>query len=1055
MCHNKSLSRLSRKFKMPFVNAARYAFSVYAVPTALTSLLMLVFGVSLLLRRPSRLTAAFFGMTAAASLWLFAFTFMYCAAEERLALFWARAAYSGVPLIAPAIYQFTVEMLRIGGKRRTHALIGWMLGVVFVTLAVPTPLLVTRVQHFWWGFYPRYGGQLTIPFLVFFFGYLVAALGEFVVAYPAAKGVERKRIRMMIFAFAIAYLGCVDYLPKFGVPVYPIGYLPIMAFVFIAAVAFRRYDIVAISPSLAAREVIGTMADALFVCNREGQIQLANPAAERLLGYGENELIGRRLEDLLVKDDDAFSSSLRRRTVRMEEHVFQGKNGQRVELMISIAPVVDDGEAAGAIMIGRDMRERKEAERQIRRALTLLESTLECTADGILVVGSGGRVLSYNQRFIDMWRIPPNLLAMSDDRVITSHILEQLNDPDEYLRTVEALYQQPQAESFDLLEFKDGRRFERYSIGRAVEGVTAMRVWSFRDVTARFAAESALRDSELRYRLLFEQNAAGVCVTTFEGIVTDCNSTFAVMLGCNRADLVGQTMTEFYVRPVEREELASLLRDVSTLNSVEVEMRRRDGSSVWVLKNLTLSGDRIHSTVVDISDRKRAEEQIEFHAYHDVLTNLPNRKLFMDRLSQALTRCRRYGKALAVMFVDLDHFKTINDTLGHTAGDELLLEMSRRLRACIRDEDTVARIGGDEFTIILSELRHPEDAANVAEKMLELVQRPMTIGETPVETSASIGIALYPVDGQDAEALLRNADSAMYRAKEAGRNTYQLCTDEMKRRAVERLSLESRLRRAVHDGELLLHYQPQISLVTGKVIAVEALVRWNDPERGIVHPSSFIPLAEESRLIVPIGEWVLRTACRQMRAWRDSGIDVGSVAVNLSPRQFQQHDLVTVVQRTLEQTGLDGGALEIEITESTAMQNAEVSLEVLHALRNLGVGISLDDFGTGYSSLNYLKRFPITCVKIDRQFIRDVETSDGDSAIVSAVIGISRNLHLRVVAEGVETTEQAVFLRRRKCDAAQGYLFSRPVSAERVPSVVAQYPEHRRQSGPWLSVTPR
>ncbi|HEV2721405.1 MAG TPA: histidine kinase N-terminal 7TM domain-containing protein, partial [Thermoanaerobaculia bacterium] len=320
---------------MTFVNAARYAFSVYAVPTALTSLLMLVFGASLLLRRPSRLTAAFFGMTASASLWLCAFTFMYCAAGERLALFWARIVYAGVPLIAPSIYQFTVEMLHIGSKRRTHALIGWMLGVIFVTLAVPTPLLVTRVQHFWWGYYPRYGGELTIPFLVYFFGYLVAALAEFIIAYPGAKGVERQRIRMMIFAFAIAYLGCVDYLPKFGVPVYPIGYLPIMAFVVTAAFAFRRYNIVAISPSLAAREVIGTMADALFVCNRDGEIQLANPTAERLLGYGENELVGRRLEDLLVKDDDAFSSSLRRRTVRMEEHVFQGKNGQRVELMIS------------------------------------------------------------------------------------------------------------------------------------------------------------------------------------------------------------------------------------------------------------------------------------------------------------------------------------------------------------------------------------------------------------------------------------------------------------------------------------------------------------------------------------------------------------------------------------------------------------------------------------------------------------------------------------------------------------------------------------------------
>jgi diguanylate cyclase (GGDEF)-like protein/PAS domain S-box-containing protein len=562
-----------------------------------------------------------------------------------------------------------------------------------------------------------------------------------------------------------------------------------------------------------------------------------------------------------------------------------------------------------------------------------------------------------------------------------------------------------------------------------------------------------MRESVHRYRLLFEQNAAGVCVATLDDRVVECNVTFASMLGYNRADLVGMNASDFHVRPVEREEIASMLRDVSTLNSVEVEMRRQDGSTAWVLQNLTLSGELVHTTMVDISDRKRAEEQIEFHAFHDVLTQLPNRKLFMDRLSQALTRSRRYGRLLAVMFVDLDHFKTINDTMGHTAGDELLLEMAQRLRECIRDEDTVARLGGDEFTIILADLRYPEDAANVAQKILESVERPMSIGGAPIEISASIGIALFPSDGHDAESLLRNADSAMYRAKEAGRNTYQLCTDEMKRRAVERLSLETRLRRAVHEDQLVLHYQPQISLLTGKVIGVEALVRWDDPERGVVHPSAFIPLAEESRLIVPLGEWVLRTACAQMRVWREHKLDVPYVSVNLSARQFQQHDLVDVVRRTLDETGLEGSALELEVTETTAMQNADVTLEVLHALREIGVGIAIDDFGTGYSSLNYLKRFPITCVKIDRLFVRDIETSDSDAAIVSAVIDISRHLRLRVIAEGVESEQQAAFLRRHRCDAAQGYFFGRPVSAERIPYVVtALRAPQRSSSGPFLSV---
>jgi diguanylate cyclase (GGDEF)-like protein len=474
-----------------------------------------------------------------------------------------------------------------------------------------------------------------------------------------------------------------------------------------------------------------------------------------------------------------------------------------------------------------------------------------------------------------------------------------------------------------------------------------------------------------------------------------------------------------------------MLKNVGTLNSVEVELRRSDAEPLWVLQNVVLVGDTItgviHATVVDISDRKRAEEQIEFHAYHDVLTALPNRKLFTDRLRHALTRAKRTSKALAVMFIDIDHFKTINDTLGHTAGDELLLEMARRLRACVRDDDTVARIGGDEFTIILSELRHPEDAIGVAQKILEAVQVPLTIGSMPIVVTASVGISLYPADGADPEALLRNADSAMYRAKEAGRNTYQLCTDEMKQRAMDRLSVESRLRTAVRDHQLILAYQAQINLVTGRTVGVEALVRWNDPERGVMEPAAFIPIAEESRLIVPLGEWVLRTACRQTKEWHDRGAGPVRVAVNLSARQFQQQDLVEMVQSALEDVDLSPSSLELEITETTAMQNAEVTVEVLRALRELGVGISIDDFGMGYSSLNYLRRFPITGVKIDRAFVSDVTTNDGDAAIVSAVIGMARSLRLRVIAEGVETAEQFAFLRSHDCDEAQGYYFGRPV----------------------------
>jgi diguanylate cyclase (GGDEF)-like protein/PAS domain S-box-containing protein len=895
---------------MVALTSAVYAFTPAAIPVALTAVLVLAFGLRVLTRRFTSVSAAFFTMTGVVAIWMTCFTFMYCARDAATALAWSRRAYLGVPFIAPAIYWFTVEILRIERRRRAAHVFAWSGAAFFSAVAVISSNLIPSVQRYWWGFYPRYTPKLGGAFLVFFFGYLIAALVEFIRAYPHARGAEQLRIRSLILAFGIAYLGCVDYLPKYGIAAYPFGYMAILGFVIVAGRTIRRYDLVALTPSLAAQEIISTMADVLLVCDREGRIEFANRAATTILGYSESELHGKSIDDLLAEDGD-LSGKLQRRSLRNDEYVFATASGERVDLTLSIAPVIDDGTPAGAVIIGRDMRDRKRAEREVLQAVTLL------------------------------------------------------------------------------------------------------------------------RESEIRYRLLFEQNAAGVCIARLDGVIIDCNNTFASMLGAPRTSLVGQTMAALHANPSEADELATLLRSVGTLNSVEVELRRADNRALWVLANLVLVGDSItgvvHTTVVDISDRKRAEEQIEFHAYHDVLTHLPNRKLFTDRLRHGLTRAKRNNRAVAVMFIDIDHFKTINDTLGHTAGDELLLEMARRLRECVRDDDTVARLGGDEFTIILSELRHPEDAVGVARKILAAVQEPLTIGTMPIVVTASIGIALYPDDGLDPESLLRNADRAMYRAKEEGRNTYQLCTDEMKHRALERLSVESRLRSAVHGDQLILAYQPQINLVTGRTIGVEALVRWNDPERGVVGPESFIPIAEETRLILPLGEWVLRTACRQMKEWQDRGAGPMRIAVNLSARQFQQHDLVEMVRSALDEAQLGPSSLDLEITETTAMQNAEVTVETLRALRNLGVGISIDDFGMGYSSLNYLKRFPITAVKIDRAFVNDITSNDGDAAIVSAVIGMARSLRLRVVAEGVETAEQFAFLRSRECDEAQGFYFSRPI----------------------------
>ena len=703
---------------MPTLLSSAYALSPFAIPVAMTAVLIVAFGARVVARRATAVSAAFLSMTIAVAIWLSAFAAMYSSRDSGVALVWARAGYLGVPFIAPAVYWFTIEILRIERRRRFALVAAWSGAAFFSAVAVTTDRLIASVHEYSWGFYPSYDLRVGTAFLVFFFGYLLASLFEFIRAYPSSHGAEQKRIRALLVAFAISYLGCIDYLPKRGIASYPFGYLAILAFVFVVARTIRKYDLAPLTPSLAAQEIISTMADVLFVCDSEGRIEVANRAAVALLGYTESELVGKRIDDLLAPGGE-ISSKLARRSLRNVEYPFAAKSGERIELTLSIAPVLHDDVPAGAVIIGRDVRDRKRAERDVLQAVTLLQSTLDSTADGILVIGDSGRIVSYNRRFVEMWRVSAEAMDSGDDREALLCVAGQLASPDEFLSTFESLSTQPEAESFDLLELKDGRRFERYSIGRSVEGGESIRVWSFRDVTARFTAEAALRESEIRYRLLFEQNAAGVCVNRLDGGIVDCNATFASMLGYRRPDLLGRSTSELYANPGRGRRAGS-----------DLLAQRRDaeqrGDRASPRRRQRALGDResgpgrrhengvVHATVVDISDRKRAEEQIEFHAYHDVLTHLPNRKLFTDRLRHALTRARRSGKAVAVLFIDVDHFKTVNDTLGHTAGDQLLLEMARRLRECVREDDTVARLGGDEFTVILADLRYPEDAVTVA-----------------------------------------------------------------------------------------------------------------------------------------------------------------------------------------------------------------------------------------------------------------------------------------------------------------------------------------------------
>ena len=428
--------------------------------------------------------------------------------------------------------------------------------------------------------------------------------------------------------------------------------------------------------------------------------------------------------------------------------------------------------------------------------------------------------------------------------------------------------------------------------------------------------------------------------------------------------------------------------------------------------------------------RKQAESNLTFSANHDALTSLPNRFMFNERLTQALARAQRQNKKVAVLFIDLDRFKVINDTLGHDAGDRLLIELATQLRGCLRENDTIARQGGDEFVVLVEDINDANQVTGVAQKILETVAEAHVLGGQEFHITASIGISVYPDEGADVQALLKNADIAMYRAKEAGKNNFQFYSAEMNQHTFERLALETSLRRAVEREEFLLHYQPKVDLRSGRITGVEALVRWRHPDLGMVSPAQFIPLAEETGLIAPIGDWVLRTACVEARRWVASGISEISVAVNLSAHQFAREDLAQSIHSVLLESGLEARFLEIEITESTVMHNAKSAAGILQQLKDLGIRVAIDDFGTGYSSLGYLKRFPIDSVKVDRSFILDIPHDNDDVAITRAVIAMAHSLRLKVIAEGVETEEQYQFLRDHDCDEMQGYYFSKPIDAE-------------------------
>jgi diguanylate cyclase (GGDEF)-like protein/PAS domain S-box-containing protein len=559
------------------------------------------------------------------------------------------------------------------------------------------------------------------------------------------------------------------------------------------------------------------------------------------------------------------------------------------------------------------------------------------------------------------------------------------------------------------------------------------------DVTERQRAQEAARVAEEKYRAIFDQAVVGIFQHTSDGRPLNVNRAFAKMHGYDSPEQllaeVSDAAGQLFVEPERMAEIVRAALETGIVRGAEVELYRRDRSRFWVMVNLRAVKDSsgalrlFEGTAEDITDRKAAEAQVKFLAYHDALTGLPNRMLFMDRLENALAGARRKPAKAAVLFLDLDRFKYVNDSLGHSAGDEMLQEIAARLRQCLREEDTVARVGGDEFLIMLREVASREEVEAAAGRIREWVTRSFTIQSHSLSTSCSIGISLYPEDGADGETLIRKADAAMYAAKENGSNDVRFFSGEMGRRAEAQLTIESEMRSALARGEFFLEYQPVMEVASQEIAGAEALVRWQHPQLGCMAPEEFIPEAERSGLILPLGEWVLRRACAQAAAWQREGLKAVPVAVNVSALQFRQQEFSGLVRRVLAESGLAPEYLELELTESLLMSTGGAVNPCLRELNELGVGLAIDDFGTGYSSLGYLKRFRVSKLKVDRSFIRDAATDADDAAITKAIIGLAKSLHLRVVAEGVETEAQFRLLREWGCDQIQGYYLSRPVAA--------------------------
>ena len=674
--------------------------------------------------------------------------------------------------------------------------------------------------------------------------------------------------------------------------------------------------------------------------------------------------------------------------------------------------------------------------------LNLQAAALEAAANAIVITDVNGTIMWVNQAFTTMTGYSKEEAVGKNPRLLKSG-----KQPQSYYADLWSTISSGKVWKGEIVNRrKDGTTYtEEMTITPVTHGVGKVANTQFvaikQDITKRKQAEQALRQAKEKYRAIFEDAVIGIFQTTPDGHPVSINRALAEMHGYDSPEqLLAEVsnVARIFVDPNRMDELGQLLAKNGVVRGAEVEVYRRDRTKKWILANFRAvrdaSGNIVlnEGTVEDITARKLAEERVQYLAYYDALTGLPNRTLLQDRLAKALAGARRRKDKVAILFLDLDRFKDINDSLGHSVGDFLLQEVAERLKTWAREQDTVARLSGDEFVLLLNDVKDVPDAAVAAERLMNTITAEFVVQGHTLNVSCSVGISIFPEHGTDADRLIKNADAAMYSAKDNGRNNFRFFTADMNAQVVERLTLESSLRLALDRKQLFVVYQPQMDIASGRITGLEALLRWQHPELGLVPPDKFIRVAENSGLILPIGEWVLRTACSQARKWQEEGLPAVTMAVNVSAVQFRQQGFCELIRRVLHETGLAPQYLELELTESLLLANADLMLSVVQELKAMGLTLAIDDFGTGYSSFNYLKQFRVGKLKIDRVFIRDVAVNPDDAAITSAIISMAKSLHLKVIAEGVEDEAQMSFLRAHQCDEIQGYYFSKPLAVDKV-----------------------